>query len=150
MILDQLSHHKTYLGLGPRFVASFGWLANFKPETADGRIDIDGDNVFALVQSYDTAPPAEKKYEAHRLYADLQYIAAGTETIHYAPFDRLQTAKPYDPEKDYLLYSDPAVVTALHLGPGSFAIFHPADAHKPGCIDGAICRMKKVVIKIRL
>ena len=116
----------------------------------DGRTDIDGDDVYALVQSYDSVPPAEKKYESHRLYADIQYVGAGTEVIHYAPTASLQPVTAYDAQKDFLLYADPAGSTPLHLAPGTFAIFLPHDGHKPGCVNGAPCRIKKVVIKVRV
>ena len=36
-----------------------------------GRADIDGDEVFANVQEYDTVPAGQKQMEAHRRYYDL-------------------------------------------------------------------------------
>lgn len=150
MILDTLSSASVHRHLGGRFAAAFDWLARFSPATPDGRYDIDGDNVFALVQSYDTAPAAEKKYEAHRVYADVQYIAAGTEVIFYVPTQGLSIVKDYDAEKDYLLYGEPAAATPLHMAPGSFAVFLPHDGHKPGCTNGAPSRIKKVVVKVRV
>jgi YhcH/YjgK/YiaL family protein len=150
MILDLLVHANSYDKLGSGFAAGLAWLAKFDPQTADGRYEIDGDNVYALVQSYDTAAPSEKKYESHRVYADIQYVAAGSELILYAPTAQLQAATAYDGTKDFLLYADPASTTPLLLGPGRFAVFLPQDGHKPGCIDGAACRMKKVVIKVRV
>lgn len=150
MVIDTLTHAGLYHSLGPRFAAGLEWLRTFQPAIPDGRYEIRGDDVFALVQSYDTVPAAEKKYESHHVYADIQYVAAGTEVIHYAPVDGLQSVTAYDAPKDFLLYADPAAATPLHLPPGSFAIFHPQDGHKPGCVNGAPCRMKKVVIKVRV
>jgi biofilm protein TabA len=150
MILDLLVHADSYHALSPGFAAGLDWLAKFTPQTADGRYDIDGDNVFALVQSYDTVAPTEKKYESHRIYADIQYVATGSELILYAPTAQLQPATAYDGDKDFLLYADPVATTPLLLGPGRFAVFLPQDGHKPGCVDGTPCRMKKVVIKVRV
>jgi biofilm protein TabA len=150
MILDTLSEAPAYRHLGPRFAAGLDWLTRFSPATLDGRIDIEGADVYALVQSYDTVPVAEKKFESHRAYADIQYVAAGAEVIHYAPTARLQPVTAYDPQKDFLLYLDPPASTPLHLAAGSFAIFLPHDGHKPGCSNGAQCPIKKVVIKVRL
>jgi biofilm protein TabA len=150
MILDTLSQSASYQPLGSRFVAGLKWLGEFSPATADGRYDIDGDDVFALVQSYDTVPPAEKKYESHRVYADIQYIAEGWEVIYYAPTAGLVPRMTYDETKDYLLYSDPAAATPLFLAPSSFAIFYAQDGHKPGCVHKTAARIKKVVVKVRL
>lgn len=150
MILDTLAHASAYRPLGPRFAAGLDWLERFRPETPDGRYEIDGDDVFALVQSYDTAPASGKKYESHRAYADVQYVASGTEWIYYAPIAGLTVAKEYDAEKDYLLFDEPAAATPLHMAPGTFAVFLPHDGHKPGCTLGAPVRMKKVVVKVRV
>lgn len=150
MVIDTLSEAGHYSSLGPGIAAGLTWLAAFSPETPDGRYDINGDDVYALVQSYDTVPPGEKKYESHRVYADIQYVAIGTEVIHYAPLNRLSAVTVYDSPKDFLLYGDPTVSTPLQLTPGTFAIFYPQDGHKPGCVNGAPCRMKKVVIKVRV
>lgn len=150
MILDTLSQSASYQTLGPRFAAGLAWLAEFSPATADGRYDIAGDEVFALVQSYDTVPPSEKKYESHRVYADIQYIADGAEVIYYAPTAGLAPTMAYDETRDCLLYSDPAAATPLFMAPGCFAIFYAQDGHKPGCVHLAASRVKKVVVKVRL
>jgi len=150
MILDTLTSAPIHRHLGAGFTAAFDWLAAFVPETPDGRYDIEGDDVYALVQSYDTVPATEKKYESHRAYADIQYVAAGTELIHYAPVGGLRPVTDYDAQKDYLLYADPAAATPLHMAPGTFAVFLPHDGHKPGCTNGTPSRIKKVVVKVRV
>jgi YhcH/YjgK/YiaL family protein len=150
MILDTLAHHSLYHRLDARHACSFAWLTGFSTLIPDGRYEIDGQDVFALVQSYTTAPAVEKKYEAHRHYLDIQYLAEGAEVIQYAPVSALKALTEYNAEKDFQLYSDPAAPSALHLSTGSFALFYPQDGHKPGCIAGTTGRIKKVVIKVRL
>ena len=150
MILDTLDQAGPYRRLGPRFASGLDWLTTFSPTLADGRYDVAGDDVFALVQSYTTVPPAQKKYESHRVYADIQYVAEGSELVYYAPVAALSPTTAYDEAKDCLLYLDPPAATPLLLAPGSFAIFYPQDAHKPGCAHEGAGRIKKVVIKARL
>lgn len=150
MIFDTLDHHSSYQTLNPRLARGLAWLAAYAPGTADGRYDLEGDKLYALVQSYETVPPAERKYEAHRVCADIQYVVTGTELVHYAPTDALLAETPYDVAQDFQLYRDPAQDIALRLSAGRFAIFFPQDAHKPGCTGDAPCRIKKVVIKVRL
>lgn len=150
MIIDTLSSAGAYRSLSPALAAGLDWLARFTPDLPDGRYAIDGDNVYALVQSYTTVPAAEKSYESHRVYADIQYVAAGTEIIHYAPTAGLDPATSYDAEKDFLLYRDPPTATPLHLAPGTFTVFYPHDAHKPGCLSGESAKIKKVVVKVRI
>lgn len=150
MIIDSLHHTASYSGLGPRFVRGFAWLASFSPATPDGRHDVEGDDIYALVQSYQTSLATEKKFESHRRYADIQYIVAGREIIYYAPVEGLQSVTAYDATRDYELYADPAASIPLPLGAGTFSIFFPQDAHKPCCVDGERCAVRKVVIKVRV
>jgi len=150
MIIDTLSEASSSRLLGSGFSAGLDWLTTFSDELPDGRYPIRGDEVYALVQSYATVPSSEKKYESHRIYADIQFVAAGVETIHYAPTAALTSVTDYDPGKDFQLYADPSDSTPLHLPPGSFAIFLPHDGHKPGCLSGSSCRVKKVVVKVRV
>lgn len=152
MIFDTLDHASDYNSLSPRIKAGLDWLAKFDPNTAVGKYPIEDEAVYALVQSYDTLPESEKKYESHRKYADIQYVAGGSETIMYAPLKSLKATMEFDAEKDYSLYFEPAagVATALPLVPGSFAILLPQDGHKPGCITGTAMKIKKVVIKVQV
>lgn len=150
MIIDLLANAAPYRKLSPGFAAGIDWLARFQPETPDGRYEIDGDAVYALVQSYDTVPATEKKYEAHRTYADIQYVAVGNEIIQYAPINALVPVTDYDTTKDFQLFADPVAPLQLHLAPGMFSIFLPADGHKPNLVSTDVFRVKKVVVKVRV
>ena len=150
MILDTLGHAHCSHFLGPRFAAGLKWLADFSSQTADGRYDIQGDDLFVLVQSYPTVPAIQKNVESHRIYADIQSIASGTEVIYYAPIHRLKVVTGYDDCKDIMFYADAVEMTSLVLGLGSFAIFHPHDGHKPGCLASSPSQIKKAVVKVRI
>ena len=59
-----------------------------KPETAElpvGRYELDGDNIFVLIQDQTTAPVENKRAESHRNYIDIQYLFTGKEVQGYAP-----------------------------------------------------------------
>lgn len=151
MILDHLDHAVLYRHLPPRFVRGLDWLRAFDPRTPVGRHEIDGDNLYAMVQAYDTKPAGEKKFETHRAYADVQYVVSGRERIGFAPLDEIkETVQPYDAQTDCALHADPQHSSDLFLGPGMFAIFWPTDGHKPGCACAAPARVVKVVLKVRL
>lgn len=151
MILDHLDRASLYRNLGPRFARGLDWLRAFDPKTPPGRLAIEGDDLYAMVQTYDTQPAARKSFETHRAFADIQYLASGEETIGFAPLSELKAVtQPYDAAKDCALYADPKCVTNLVMGPGMFAIFWPDDGHKPGCTLGALAQVQKVVLKVRL
>lgn len=150
MISDTISNSHLYEKMGPRFARAFEYLRSFKPETADGRYDLDGDKVFALVQSYETKPADGKKFESHRKYIDVQYVAKGVEILEHAPIGALKIETSYVDKDDYLLYHDDKFATSIKLRDGGFAIFFPEDGHKPCCSVEKPSTVKKVVVKVQV
>jgi YhcH/YjgK/YiaL family protein len=150
MILDSIANREIYEPLGRRFAAGLNWLSTFDAALGDGRIAIDGDDLFALVQSYATTPGSEKRFESHRRYADIQFVASGRERILHTDTDALTVRTEYDSQSDILFYDEPGASSSILLGPGHFTILWPGDAHKPGCMAGGRDEVKKVVIKVRL
>jgi biofilm protein TabA len=150
MILDQIQRSNRYEGLDPLIALGLAFLRDFDADTPDGRIDLSGDDLFALVQSYHTAPATEKRFETHRVYADIQFVATGRERILYSPVEALEVETDYDASTDLVFYREPAASTSLLMQPGTFAVFYPDDAHKPGCMAGGREAVKKVVLKVRV
>ena len=150
MILDSLTRADSYRALGPRIAAGLDYLASFDPETPVGRHLIEGEDLFAMVQRYDTAPATEKRFESHLRYIDIQYIVSGRERMLHAPADSLVVDAPYNDEKDVAFYHDPDQSSSFLVLPGNFAIFFPADGHKPGCMAGGRDAVAKVVVKVRV
>ncbi len=150
MILTPLRDADRYVAALPGTAEALAWLRAWNPDLPDGRHPVDGDRVFALVSSYATGPSTEKRFEAHRLHADVQWVASGAERILYVPAHGLAVAEPYREDTDILFFEEPKVSTSLLLNPGDAAVFFPEDAHKPGCMAGARHDVRKVVVKIRL
>ena len=151
MISDTLANAHLYHAVHPRLAAAFDYLRSFDAATADGKQPVDEDRVYAQVQSYATKPAAEKKWESHRRYADIQYIVAGRERITYAHVSRLDGATPYNDAKDVINYAGASGETStLCLEGGQFAIFFPDDAHRPGVAAGESGDVRKVVVKVLL
>lgn len=117
---------------------------------AEGRIEIDGDRVYAIVQSYETKRSDEPKFEAHRRYIDIQYITGGEEVIGWTPLEKMTVTVPYDAAKDALLGKASAGdVTPVLLRPGELAVFYPSDAHAPKQSAGGPAKVAKIVVKVQ-
>ncbi len=114
-----------------------------------GRVDIDGDRMFAMIQDYETAPKAEKRPESHARYIDIQYMANGREVIGYAPLagDNPVSENLLE-DRDVQFFASVKDETDLVLGTGAYAVFYPTDIHRPGCIAGVSTKVRKVVVKI--
>ena len=154
MILDQLAHAHLHKEFHPSFPKAFAWLQSFDRTLPDGRYEIDGPGVVAIVQRYETAPCDSKKWETHRLHGDIQVIYEGSEFIGYSRRDELTVKTPYIPEKDAEFYDPPSAPlhpsSKLLLQSGSFAVFLPHDAHQPGVMLDRPASILKVVVKFRL
>ncbi len=114
-----------------------------------GKHLIDGENVFALVSEYSSKNPEDTRFEAHKLYTDVQYIISGKELIGRTDFaNTTAVITPYDAAKDIAFFQvkDSQNYTAT---PGTFFIFFPNDAHRPSMRDGESVKVKKVVVKVR-
>lgn len=148
MILDILSHWKDYQWPSERFHKGFEYLEKFDPKTPDGRVDLDGDNVYVSVQRYETKPPKELKLEAHRQYADIQILLEGEESILWEPLDGLKVSTPYEPDIAFFEFGH--APTEIVLAPGRFSVFFPRDAHAPCGSYGKIHQVRKAVVKVRL
>ena len=149
MILDSLTVWHRYAPLHARLANAFTFLEQVRPDIAIGRHEIAGDDVFALVQRYQTRPVEGMQLEAHRRYIDVQYLVAGREAIHWAPLGALaQAIQEYDPVKDAGLYALSAAAVPVPLRVGQFMVLFPDDAHAPCCRLDAPSEVVKVVVKV--
>lgn len=151
MILDSLDRSVRYRTLHPSFLRAFEWLAAYDHATPEGRYEIGGHDLIAIVSRYETAPAAAKKWETHRLNGDIQFMVSGSELVGYAERRILSVRTPYNAEKDAEFYEPPTVtVSRFNLTAGFFAVFFPEDAHQPGVMEETPGEVHKVVIKFRL
>lgn len=150
MIVDHLDHSARYGSLGRGFERAFGFLRTLDLARPDGRCEIDGDAIYATLMSYETKIPVDPTHEVHRIYADVQFLIEGQETMHFTPAGRLGPGNGYNEEKDYELCSAPVMPATLAIQAGQFAVFFPGEGHKPGLALGTPVRVRKVVVKVRL
>ena len=112
MILDQLSASAAYESLHPLFPKAFAYLRGFDVKTADGKYELHGQDLVAIVQRYQTAPSADKLWEAHQVYGDIQVVYQGLEHCGHTDQKTLVVTKPYIAEKDVEKYAAPTAPAA--------------------------------------
>ncbi len=150
MIVDKIENAHLYTNISQRVAKALDVLKkeDFSKKT-DGRYDIDGSNLYYLVQRYQTKPADQCKLEAHKDYIDIQFVSAGEEIFAYTPIDNLEIATPYNKEKDIVFYKTPADISSIILTAGVFCVLFPADAHKPKCQLKSPSEVFKVVVKVK-
>ena len=72
MVLDVLENKERYYSLHKNFKDAFDFLEkSLKSNPEPGKYELKGDDLFAVVQAYETAE--DSKWEAHRKYIDIQF-----------------------------------------------------------------------------
>ena len=145
MILDTLENAAKYAELKKGLSEGFGFLD--RPGLADledGKYEIIGDRIFAIVQRGSGRALADGELEGHRKFIDIQYVISGDESMGWAPREGLVNSVDYDAERDLEFFKgEPESI--VRVPPGSFTIFLPTDAHLPLIGEGPI---HKVVVKV--
>ena len=181
MIFDRLDNLRHYGELPRGIAAAVDLLTRTDFHlVADGRHEIDGDRLVAIVQRYRTRPPAEAVWEAHRRHIDVQYMLEGTERMgHLLLRDDLPIKQPYDADRDAIFFDvqgslggeegDRSIFSegvnrpkngtvparpangCIEAGPGDAAVFFPHDIHAPCLSVGdSAAEVRKVVVKCLL
>lgn len=152
MLTTNIVLSEKYDYLNEKFKKAFTFLRETNlAELPVGNVPIDGEEIYANVQSYTTMPAKECPFESHRAYFDLQYIVEGEECFGYEPLVNLTPSTEYDAERDLIFYNEPAQSGCVIMKTGDFAIVPPEDGHAPRrmTVNGT-CKVKKIVVKVRV
>lgn len=151
MIIDHLRNAVKYYPVSSYVAKGLLWIEKHKHELAtmeNGRYEIQGEDVYAIVNSYDTKPAAECGWEAHKVYCDIHYSVTGEERIAYQHISQMRETQQYNAERDYSLYAGEG--NWVTVREGMFTLLMPEDVHAPGAMTGnEPTFLKKVVIKLR-
>jgi YhcH/YjgK/YiaL family protein len=145
MIYDNLENSQVYANLNPRLEKALSFLqstdlAALKP----GRIELEGDSIYVLVQEYLTKSQESGNWEAHKRYIDVQYIVSGSERVGFSMLNSMKLGE-YKEERDFqAMFGEGQFLT---LNAGSFVVFFPQDAHMPGIAIESLAPVKKIVVK---
>ena len=152
MVYDEISNAKQYLGLNQGIDILLKEMQKFKPDNyPEGRVSLDGDNLFMLFDSYETHSPEGALTEAHQQYIDVMYMVEGAETIYVKPVERMQNVtKLYDASIDALVGETDPDASAIRLEAGCFVVLFPQDAHAPACYADGPATVKKIIGKVRI
>jgi biofilm protein TabA len=143
--IDQLQKHRH---LHPGLEKAGSFLAGVDLQSlTDGRYEIDGDELFAIVNTCAGKGRHGARLEAHRNYIDVQHCLSGKDIIGFWPLAQCTTAAAaYDEAGDVIFFEDP-VRQWISIEGSACAIFFPDDAHAPLAGVGPC---KKIVLKVRV
>lgn len=145
--LDLVTKHDY---LEQKFKNAYQWLKEHDTvNMEDGTYDI-CDGVFAMVQRYDTIPFSEARFESHKDYYDIQYIAKGTESFGMALVKDCELVETIE-KNDVSFYKTPKFYTQVNLKSGDLVVVPPEEVHQPRAqYNGQKDFVVKVVIKVKV
>ena len=154
MIFGHISAKETKIAYAAPIQEAIRWCRETDiSQMGESRFLLKGEDMIALICDRITGPISEKLPEVHRKYAELQYIAEGSELMGFYP-DQGDNELLCDclEEKDTLYYKEnpQSEEKMLLMTPGTYAVFFPEDVHRPFCQVNSPARVKKIVIKIAL
>lgn len=152
MILDQTKNAALYKGILPEITVLLEKIAGYTQEQfPTGRVDVDGDNLFLVLSTYQTRAVQDAFFEAHQKYIDVMFMVEGEEIIYVKPTEMLSAVtQPYDAQKDVLLAKLDSDATPVRLAAGNFVVLFPQDAHAPSCYETAPGNVKKIIAKVKV
>ena len=115
-----------------------------------GSYDIDGRNIYVNIEQGLTKHVAERRFELHRAYIDIQVLLEGSERQDYSAL-----TPDVPPEEDRLTDADvaffpaPATPQSLIMTPGCYAIYLPGELHAPNLAVTTPAHHLKAILKIR-
>ena len=153
MIVAKRKDAADYRGIHPLLDRALDCLTDEFLETVGTEsVHIDGRDLYATLNLFETQPDDTLFFEAHRKYLDIHVPLAGEERMDIADTASLSLDEAASkPENDFYAYSDrdPEHQRVI-LKRGDFLVAFPADAHRvKGQVSGA-SEVRKVVFKIRI
>jgi YhcH/YjgK/YiaL family protein len=153
MIFDRIENLSYYYRLSPRIRKALKYLEKTDlTKLPEGKVEIDGDDIYAMVSTKQTQLYMEARFEAHKKYIDIQYAIEGKEDILCGFTQTSGSLIEEDPEKDVYFYMSSG--RPVTIGDGCMVILFPTDTHAPGLThhdkreNAGVC--KKIVVKVKV
>lgn len=149
MIFDKIENAHLYTNLNEIIRKALDYIKSTDlVNIQTGKFEIDGNNIYVLINEENTKDKKDCFLEAHRKYIDVQYVVTGSELFGYASLKNQKLHTEYNSEKDFELFDDEA--SFIKFDEGMFAIFFPDDLHMPGIQINYPAKVRKVVIKVKI
>ena len=149
MIVTEINNLSTYVGVNPYFERLINFLKTVDlGSLPEGKIDIEGDELFGNCFSYVADGQPGDFFETHRKYLDIHLVLENTEDMAVSSVKSTTVSQPYNKEKDIELYEG-RVEQLIHLKSGECLIAFPEDLHQPKVRVNDL-PLKKVVFKVAI
>lgn len=149
MIYDTLNNMHLYKGIHPNLDRVIEMIQTHGlSQLPMGKTIIEEDLCWVNRMTYQTKPQAECRFEAHRLYGDVQISLIGCEYMGYTPLADIKLCDDYDPDRD-IVHGSGSPLTLCCLNQQMAAVFFAEDAHMAK-INPSLETVDKLCFKFKL
>ena len=153
MIIGKIQNAADYRGIHPMLDKALDCLnEEFLSSVSAETTYVDGKNLYATLNVFETLPEEQLFFEAHKNYLDIHVALSEAERIDVAYTPSLTPDEAGSkPENDFYAFSDKdPEVRRIILKQGEFLVAFPTDAHRmKGQVNGP-STVRKVIFKVRL
>lgn len=147
MIHDNIVNAGLYADIDADIRVALEWLREHGASCAPGDPIPILRGVTARPAQYMTHDAEPSRYEFHRRFIDVQFVAEGEETVLVAPIAETHATAPFDESAD--VGFGVAEGVPLKLCAGEFLVLWPHEAHQPGVTLGETpSSVRKIVVKV--
>jgi YhcH/YjgK/YiaL family protein len=148
MIYDNIKNINRYVAIHPHFPKLIKFVNDFdKLKFQIGKMEIDGENLFAIGAEYETRRAEEALWEGHKKYIDVHWVLSGSERVGLSSEEESTITKSYDEENDFL--NCETIGQTIDLKDGHFLLLFPGEIHKTSIAIGASEKVGKIIFKVR-
>jgi biofilm protein TabA len=145
--IDKRKMAESYYKFKSRWDMAFKFLKDNDLTTLTGTHNIDSTNVYVIAVDYNSKDKSDTRYESHKRYVDIQYVAVGEEMMGKTTMDSAEVAVPYSEANDIAYYKFDGG-NYYKATPKNFFIFFPGELHRPSIKVGESVPIKRIVVKV--
>lgn len=153
MIIAKNRNAADYRGIDPNLDKALACLTDeFLSSVGSETAVIDGKNIYANLNLFETVPVVDGFFESHRDYMDIHVLLEGEERMDMADTAKLTLDEAAcKPENDFYAYSDkePEFQPVI-MKPGMFLVAFPTDAHRVKVQLNGPSQVRKIVFKVKI
>lgn len=151
MIYDKIENLGDYVSLLPNLTQFVDYLEHNDVDSLPVGEHRISDDLVLKVKEYVPRPWEEARWEAHQVFADVQYLVSGHELMGVTSADGMEPNDEYNSVSDSIHFDRHYQGVNFELDAGKFMLLLPKDVHMPSlCDEPHSDKVRKIIAKVRI
>lgn len=151
MVYDKIENLGNYVRLLPNLTQFVDYLKNNDVESLPVGEHVISNDLILKVKEYIPRQRNEARWEAHEVFADVQYLVYGQELMGISSEDGMKPCDTYNPVSDSIHFDKSYQSVNFGLNGGTFMLLMPKEVHMPSLSDDVHNeKVRKIIAKVRI